>query len=510
MKPALFIFAILVVSQVSGQSSVRDAKTYFADGNYAAAYELFEQALQSEPDDPNLNTLAGECLLNINVDRSKAVTHLKKAVAQDKYPKNALYLLAEALAQNYAFDEAITYYTAYLETVSDKLSEDVKKRIIDCQTAKELMNYPIEVTYTNMGDDVNSEHPDYNVYTDAEETMLLFTSRRDRAGAQKEFDGFYPADIYESRLGEDRFQKADLLNTNVNSRFDDLLVGLSADGNKLIIYYDDVEIYGDLFTCERSGRTFSRKQEMDWINSLNDLESGATFSPDGSAVVFASNRPGGYGMSDLFITRKLPDGNWSEPQNLGPEVNTPMREDYPQFSPDGRYLYFASDGHPGMGGFDLYLSEWNMENNVWTRPKNLGYPLNTPRHDRTISFNAESTSAYVSTWRPDSKGDLDIYRVDFGERHNLPALVRVQVPTGERENPFISAEIRVTDKFDELVGVYRPHPESGKYVMALNPGKYFLYVDAEGYEPYSELLMISDYYAQAEQNIKTIRLNRAD
>src|SRR6056297_3554744 len=299
----LLLFPLIAFAQ-----SDLDPKSLYNDGNYSAALEGFEAQLKSDPDDSQLYHLAGECILKINGDRSKAITYLKKAVDSGKYQKIVLFLLAEAYAQNYEFDLAIDYYNHFLKTVSKKLSADVKKRIIDCQTAKELMKFPVDVTYTHLGEDVNSEHPDYNPFVGADEEYLLFTSRRNHSGSQKEFDGFYPADVYESKLMEDGFGNADMLNKNVNSKFDDLLVGLSHDANKLVIYYDDVDFYGDLFTSERTGRTFSRKEPMDLVNTLNDLESSATFSPDGNAIVFASDRPESIGMTDLFIVRKLPDG----------------------------------------------------------------------------------------------------------------------------------------------------------------------------------------------------------
>lgn len=506
----LYVIVCLFFSFTVFAQSEKEAKSLFTEGNYSEALTMIEQLLPKVESDHYLYQLAGECILKINGDRSKAVTYLKEHIDSGSYQKIALYLLAEAYAQNYQFDLAIDFYNHFLKTVSKKLSPDIKKRIIDCQTAKELMKYPLEVTYTPLGEGISSEYPDYNPFVTADESVLYFSSRRKEAGVEKEFDGLYPANIYACEMTENGYGKAKLMNNTINSKFDDVIVGLSHDGGKMIIYYDDIDYYGDLFVSEKSRRTFNRKQPLEMVNNPNDLETSGTFSPDGNAIVFSSDRPGGYGKTDLYIIRKLPDGNWSEAQNLGPEVNTGLSEDAPNFSADGKYLYFASDGHPGMGGFDLYLTEWNTENNVWTRPKNLGFPVNTPRDNRTISFNGNGTSAYVSTWKAHSEGDLDIYRIDFSERQNLPALVRVQVPTGERDNPFINSEIKVTDQFDELVGIYRPHPESGKYVMALNPGKYFLYMDAEGYQPYSELMLISDYYAQAEQNVKVIRLDPAD
>lgn len=507
MKYTLIGIALMISTIVSGQD-FREARTLYNQGNFKDALVIFEQLLKKDSDNPQMNQMAGECVMKLNDDQTKAVTYLSRTIASGKHSDQTLFLMAEAYARNYQFDKAIDYYNQFLQTVSKKLSPDIVKRIIDCQTAKELMKYPVDVVFTNMGSEVNSEYPDYNPYVSGDENYLLFNSRRKRSGTEIEFDGFYPADIYQSKMMEDAFAKPEMLSINVNTKFDDLLVGMSYDGNEIYIYFDDLSAYGDLYSSTRSTRSFQRKELFDLINTTGSLETAAAVSPDGESVVFATDRRDGFGKTDLYIVRKLPNGEWSDPLNLGPEVNTPMNEDNPHFSADGRYLYFSSNGHPGMGSYDLYLTEWNPENYVWTKPKNLGYPINTPMDDRNISFNHDGNSAYLATWREDSHGDLDIYRVDFGERHNLPALISVQVPTGDVSSPFINAEIKVSDQYDELVGIYRPHPKSGKYVMALNPGKYYLQLDADGYQPYSELIMISDYYAQAEQNVKVIRLDK--
>lgn len=488
---------------------VNEAKALYNQGNYKAALDIFEKVLRTSPDDTYINQLAGDCVLRLNRDKKAAVTYLERCVKSDKFQKEALLLMADAYAQNYQFDKAIEYYTEYLSHVSAKLSGDIRKKIVDCQTAIELMKFPVEINFTNLGPEINTAFPDYNPFVTADEQMLLFNSRRKESNTQTEFDGYYPANIYQSLMVDQSFAEAQMLNKNVNTNFDDILVGASSDASHIFIYHDDLDYSGDVFVSYRSSKTFKRKVPLEDINTIKGFESAATISPDGKTMIFASDRKDGFGGSDLYIVRKLPNGGWSEAFNLGSEVNSARNEDFPHFSSDGKYLYFSSNGLPGMGGYDLFLTEWNDENGVWTRPKNLGYPINTPNNDYSITFNATGESAYLACWRNDSYGDLDIYRIDFEERHNLPALVRVQVPTGKPEQPFINSEIRVTDEFDELVGVYRPHPVSGKYVMALDPGKYYLYMDADGYQPYSELMMISDYYAQAEQNVKVIQLQEA-
>lgn len=508
MKSILLLTSLIILSYQSISQDIKDARTLFNQGNYIESLPIFEKLLKQDPDNAQLNQFAGMCIMRINGDKSKAVDYLQKTIASGKYDKDAYFHLAEACAYNYEFDRAIDYYNKYLQTVSEKLSGDVQKRIVDCHTAKELVNFPVDVSFTNLGADINSAYADYNPFISIDESILLFNSRRKKSGVQQEFDGYYPSDIFLSEFKLEKFAEAKPLNEQVNTQYDDMIVGISSNAERIFIYYDELDETGDLYMSFRSGNKFQKRVLFDEISSLNDLETSATISPDEQSIVFASNKPDAIGKTDLYIIRKLPNGQWSPAQNLGREVNTAYSEDFPQFSADGRYLFFSSNGHPGMGGFDLYMTEWNSENNVWTIPKNLGYPINTPNNNLSICFNGEGTSAYAAMWKPDSFGDLDIYRMDMGPKANMPALLRVQVPSGKQDSPFILNEIKVTDEFDELVGVYRPHARTGKYTMALNPGKYFMYLDAEGYKPYSELIVISDFYAQVDQNIKVIQLDR--
>lgn len=508
MKSILLLTSLVILSYYSIAQDIKDARTLFNQGNYIESLPIFEKLLKQDPDNAQLNQFAGMCIMRINGDKSRAVDYLQKTIASGKYDKDAYFHLAEACAYNYEFDRAIDYYNKYLQTVSEKLSGDVQKRIVDCHTAKELVNFPVDVSFTNLGEDINSPYADYNPFISIDESILLFNSRRKKSGAQQEFDGYYPSDIFLSEFKLEKFAEAKPLNEQVNTQYDDMIVGISTNGERIFIYYDELDETGDLYMSFRSGNKYQKRVLFEEISSLNDLETSATISPDEQSIVFASNRPDALGKTDLYIIRKLPNGQWSPAQNLGREVNTAYSEDFPQFSADGRYLFFSSNGHPGMGGYDLYMTEWNSENNVWTVPKNLGYPINTPDNNHSICFNGEGTSAYAALWRPDSFGDLDVYKLDMGPKANMPALLRVQVPTGKQENPFVLNEIKVTDEFDELVGIYRPHARTGKYTMALNPGKYFMYLDADGYKPYSELIMISDYYAQTDQNIKVIQLDR--
>ena len=151
------------------------------------------------------------------------------------------------------------------------------------------------------------------------------------------------------------------------------------------------------------------------MNDKAGFESAATISADGQTLFFASRRTGGLGGKDIYMTRKLPTGEWALPQNLGDVVNTPYDEDFPNLFYDGQTLYFSSKGHNSIGGYDYFKTEWDAEKNTWSKPINLGYPLNTPLDNICISFTEDQRHAYVSTWRKDSRGR---HRAEVGCRRS--------------------------------------------------------------------------------------------
>jgi tetratricopeptide (TPR) repeat protein len=317
MKPLVAIFLLTTACFTASAQTIKEARLLYSQGNYLEALPIFEKELKTDPDNPQINQFAGVCVMKLKGDKSKAIEYLQKTIASGKYDKEAYFHLAEACALNYEFDRALDYYSRYLKTVSQKLSGDVKKRIIDCQTAKELMAYPIEISFTNMGKEINSEYADYNPYLPANESMLLFNSRRKKSGVKVEFDGYFPSDIFMSEFKNEAFTTAKPLNENVNTSFDDMIVGMSTEGDRIFIYYDEQDEIGDLYVSYLSGNKFQKRALFEEISSLNDLETSAAVSPDGQAIVFASNRPDGFGKSDLFIIRRLPGGQWSPAQNLG-------------------------------------------------------------------------------------------------------------------------------------------------------------------------------------------------
>ncbi|MEO7080491.1 MAG: hypothetical protein ABIY71_03150, partial [Flavobacteriales bacterium] len=282
------------------------------------------------------------------------------------------------------------------------------------------------------------------------------------------------------------WSRARNLQAPVNSTMQDATVGLSPDGNEMIIYRaSDAMPDGDLFITQRSQGVWSTPERMtDQINSKAH-EPSATISPDGSEIYFTSDRPGGFGGRDLYRIRRLPNGQWSLPLNLGPEINTAFDEDAPFMHSDGTTLFFSSNGHNTMGGFDIFKAALlDPDMNIWDKPVNMGYPLNTVNDDIYFSLGEDGRTGYFSSEREGGLGGQDIYEVVFPTSQVEYLLVQGVITNGNEEP--LKARIILTDrKTEEVFGIYNSNDRTGRYVMAVRPGQaYHMEVTAEGFAPW--------------------------
>ncbi|MBI4649575.1 MAG: PD40 domain-containing protein [Bacteroidia bacterium] len=220
------------------------------------------------------------------------------------------------------------------------------------------------------------------------------------------------------------------------------------------------------------------------INSPGNLQPSVCLSPDETVLYFSSNRPGGYGGLDLYLVRKLPNGSWGPPTNLGLTINTSYDEDSPFIHPDGKILYFSSRGHENMGEFDIFKSELLDEDQLWwSAPENLGYPINTVGDDIYFVVSADAKHGYFSSNRPEGFSNADIYFVTMELALENRVLLKGTVSTNEPVFKTLKATIIIIDnEKNELQGIYRTNIKTGKYLLVLIPGKkYKMTVEAEGY-----------------------------
>ena len=513
LLPLLLLLA--TTSAFAQRPDPADAKEHFKNHNYFAAQKSYERLLKYEPKNPKYLRQLALCHMRLNIDKTQAIKHLEKCVAQPKHDPEARFELGQAYTYADRFEEAAEAFESYKANAAGNADNVAKadKAISNCLTARELMKTPINVTFENMGDKINTQFPDYYPFVSKDGAFLIFTSRREaNKGTSVEFDGYYSSDIWYVDSREEGWANPKNFGA-VNTRYDEQAVGMDANGDEVFVYVDQFssstgQIFGDIYSVKKKNNKFARKEKLEEPVNSKKFESSACMSADGNTLFFASDRPGGQGGLDIWMARRLPNGLWAMPMNLGPEINTAFDEDFPTLSNSGRILYFSSKGLPGMGGSDLFKASWQPEEGIFDAPINLGYPLNTPMDDMTISFTSDSTTAYVSALRPNGQGDLDIYRVTFNEVESRPAVFIMQMQTGDSLAPFAEdAFVVVFDETGEEIGTYSPNRSTGNVVLALHPGFYTVEIEVEGFELKVIDLNVTDFHVRIGEIKKSIYLS---
>ena len=229
------------------------------------------------------------------------------------------------------------------------------------------------------------------------------------------------------------------------------------------------------------------------INNNSGKQHSGVFSNDGNTFIFSSKRNGGLGGYDLYIVKKLPTGKGGEPQNMGPEINTEKDEIYPYLYDNGQTLYFSSNGHNTIGGFDLQKSTYDNVAKKWNSPENLGLPINTPFDDYTICFGQNKKTAYVGMWRKDGFGEKDIYQLIFENEEPLYTTINAKVMYEDSSQFTPALTIEVYNEKDELTGIYTKKQDKGSFIMVLPPGKYKINLLQNDNIIYQESIFVKDH-----------------
>ncbi|MBA3705338.1 MAG: PD40 domain-containing protein [Bacteroidetes bacterium] len=508
MKIALLIIlAIFSVKNISAQvGNTAKADPYVADqkflkGNYEGALDDYLSLNDKDSKNDKYTYNIAVCYLNTNISKTKAIPYLEILTRKPKFDPNAMYLLGRAYHFAYRFDDAIKAYNAFKQTGrgnADNLA-DVDREIQFCLNAKELMKYPLNVTFENLGANVNSPYVDYYSFVPNDESFIVFNTRRPEEGAEalKE-DGTYSSAVYISKSQDGAFIKAKNIGPPITKKDGEQeVIGLSGAGDVMLLYYTNLKGVGDIYmTATDKNNSFKPAEKLDEnINSAKASEIAACISNDGTLLYFASNRTGGLGGTDLYQSNKLPNGKWGPPQNLGPEINTPYNEDFPTISSDGKILYFSSNGHTSIGGYDIFKAEMDDAVKQYTNPKNVGYPINTPEDNYNFRLSSNGHFGYMAALREGGLGDLDIYRITFNDVDPQYSVLKGNVISTDSTQKinFSDLFITVTDnKSQEVIGTYLPNPNTGTYVMALAPGTYTISIEANGFQTISEKINVLD------------------
>ncbi|MGZ4157229.1 MAG: OmpA family protein, partial [Bacteroidia bacterium] len=512
MKKNIFIcFWILKSALTFSQVGKGDYREDFTQGNllileqnYPLALKYFKDAYQIDSLNANVNYKLGYCYLQSASEKSLALPYLEKAVQnvshnynpddprEKKAPEFAYYYLGIAYRLDYKFNESNTYFNKFKDIVGShnkELTADLEKQITTNFNAIELTKDTVVVAINNLGDSINTIYPEYSPVVSADESTLIFTSRRlGSTGGEKTDDNQFYEDIYISNKKTDgTWTTAKQIGSSINTNGNEADISLSADGQQLFVYRDVNG--GDIYYSNLEGDTWSGLTPLNSNINSPAWETHASLSVDGNTLYFVSDRKqGSYGGRDIWKCIKLPNGQWGMPVNMGPTINTAEDEDAPFIHPDGVTLFFSSKGHKNMGGFDIFKSTRD-EDGKWSEPENLKSPINTPDDDIFYVQSADGKRGYFSSVRKDGFGEKDIYMINFEKAIAEPlTLVKGFLTFDGSTKGLGNVEIMATDMETGLVVQdVKPNLATGKYLLILNSGtegkNYNISYEAEGYQP---------------------------
>jgi outer membrane protein OmpA-like peptidoglycan-associated protein len=395
-----------------------DAEYFLMDESYADALVEYQKLLpRGYENNTNINYRIGVCYLNIPGEKQKSIPYLQKAVSnvtakykegifkETKAPYDAWLYLGNAYRITNQLDNAVQSYQKYKDLLKDPKSEGSKyadQQITACNNAKKAQENPVYVIQDNLGEVINTEFSDFNPVVSADENIMVYMT------ALK----FYNA-LKFSRKDNGKWTEPINITPEIQSDGNQYANSLSKDGTQLFLNMEDNFNSDIMFSNYQNGR-WSKSEFLNKNINTKFWESHAAISPTGEELYFTSNRKGGYGDMDIYLSRKNTQGDWGEAINLGPALNTDLNEDNPFISEDGKVLYFASQGHYSLGGYDIFKSE-QMADGSWAKPINLGFPLNTTDDDLFFYPSGNGKYGYQARFADDNFGLRDIYRFEIFE-----------------------------------------------------------------------------------------------
>jgi outer membrane protein OmpA-like peptidoglycan-associated protein/tetratricopeptide (TPR) repeat protein len=491
---------------------MRDANESFSFENYGAALPVYLQVLESDPENLDASFYAGVCYLR-TLYRRRALPFLLKV-----YQKNPAidpkieYLLGEAYQCNNQFDQAIVLYDLYKKNYRGKAPDEmamVDRKIKECRNGLTYIKNPVHVVIKNFGQEVNGPFPDYAPVISSNESVMFFTSRREGStgGFLAPEDGLPYEDIYVTFHVNGKWSAARNVGAAINTPGHDACIAVSPNGKQLFIYKDTHS--GDIYSSSLiDSVTYQWSQPTSLGNNVNTKyqEPSISMTADGKTIFFSSDRPGGMGGLDIYISHKGSDGQWGEAVNLGAPINTPEDDDAPFIHPDGQTLYFSSRGHATMGGYDIFRCY--LENDTWTEPENLGFPINTADENTYFVLTADNRHGYYASVNEEGYGEKDIYVLSMpnfdseamAKGRNVkvakvdPTLSQkpVTVLTGIISDALtkapLEARVVLTDnERNEVFSELTSNSSTGRYTVNIPSGRnYGLSVEKKGYLFHSE------------------------
>ncbi len=504
MRAALLFFLVLVLLRTEAQRTYSTTKGKaikqfeYAEKNYNSqqyniAIESLNDAVNTDPNFVEAYLLKAQIFFELGHLRREIECYEKVLTIRRDYNPKVQYLLSIAYFKTEQYGKSIELATeaSQMDIQSEMLVRNVEFALKSAKSAKKLYDHPVPFKPINMGTEINSPFDDYWPMLSAD-GKKLYTTKNILRNRQLEptRDNLSEDFFVNYKINDSTWSQTYNMGRPLNTPNNEGAPSISADGQTFVFTgcnRNDGKGKCDLYISHRQAQGWSEPKNMGSPINTNALERQPSLSPDGKTLYFTSDRPGTDGLEDLWVSHF--DGtNWSTPINLGDSINSHGIEWAPFIHPDGKTLYFVSDGHFGLGGLDIYKST-RLNDTTWSQVKNLGYPINTVNDEQSLFVSIDGELALISSNRANDNNGLDIYQfLLYPEARPDYVNYLTGTVSDTKTNALVKSHIELIDlNTGELILNPESELQTGEYLLCIPSGhNYMLNISQSGYMPYSE------------------------
>jgi outer membrane protein OmpA-like peptidoglycan-associated protein len=462
-----------------------DPETRMPD--FKAGIELVDKAIKKDPNFWEAYVLRGEYHINLR-DKSSAIEDFENALrVSPNHSRTGMtfYRLADLYLDQGTYDKALANIKSFINhpNANEEYLKSGYSIYDNALFAIDAIKHPMPFNPVNAGPGVNTQYAEYYPTLTVNGKELMFTRALPFGSSIQE-------DFFTSLNRENKWSTATPMPEHVNTEHNEGAPTISADGRSLIFVacIDETGTYGeqrkgkgscDLFFTQKIGPRWSNPVNLPGDVNSYHWETQPSLSADGKTLYFVRGLRGkgaDQRNSDIYVSKLSEQGKWGAAERLSDVINTPFAEESVCIHPDGRTLYFASRGHAGMGGSDIFMSQMDNQGN-WSRPKNLGYPINTRFDENSLIVSAEGNLAFFASDRAGGYGDLDIYYFELPKEFQPTTTYYFdgRVFDAQSNNPIpghftlkdiASGEVIIVSNADAINGTFTvPLPSNRQYVI---------------------------------------------
>lgn len=504
----LFFLSVFAFAQEKQYSTTdREAIKYYALANESLDGSLYDDAVVQlkkaiDADDKfvEAHALLADLYRMMHQHKPSIQEFLKVIALNPEFNRSVYLKIGDEEINDARYEDAQRHLEKYL-TYPDITTQNnffAQKLINDCKFSIQAIAHPVPFKPVNMGPEINTADDEYLPTATADESMLIFTRKINNN-----------EDFYKSVKVNGKWQTATYLSDQINTpEYNEGAQSISQDGKYLFFTgcnRPDGLGRCDIYIAQKKGDDWGKPFDLAPPVNTPGWESQPSISADGRTLYFVSNRKGGYGGYDIWKST-LTDKGWGEPENLGPNINTSFDEQSPFIHPDDSTLYFCSNGWPGLGGKDLFVSRLGKDGK-WQKPENLGYPINSNGDENGLSLTATGDYAFFSSNNLNGYGGFDIYTFELPPnlRPHIVTYVKGKVSDAKTKQP-LEAAVEIID-LQKNTDVYQDDsdPDDGDFLATLTSGKnYGLNISKAGYLFYSENFSLVGHEAKNPFNISVL------